>query len=1159
MKKYFTLIVSFLFVATSYAQNPGDTIVVQTFDYSMTYGSGPWSGGDRDTIAHFPNDPNLTFEKIIMSYNMRCKDDVMNTSGGNGIGCGEWDYSCNTYIHDSTRIDSILKLQASHSISNFSGSTYNYSTSPIYNYTQYIQNNLTVTSTISENSAAIGAGMDSLSFVLDTDKKAHKSQFLYKATELYALGFTNDTINAMSLNVLSGSSYANFLSIKIKNTTDTILNASTPHTSAFTEVYNANTTLNSGVNKFYFTNPFVWDSTSNLIVEFSFTNSVSSNPTLIEGEQTNEDLSLFSSDANHITVNSSESIDIPVSAMGNINNEISVSFWINGDENVLPKNSTILEAYDSNGNRTLNIHFPWNNGRIYWDCGNSGTTSYDRIDKAANLNEYTGEWSHWAFTKNATTGSLKIYRNGQLWHSGTGNTRTLDIATLKLASQGNSNGYFWDGKIKEFRVFDTEISQTTIANWMNKRIESSHPDYANLVAHYPLNEGTGTTCSDQTANQQTANFSGNVLWDFDRGNDINQFFTSSTYRPNITLFNGDYVTILATDTVLDSLVATSNTVKEYAIVPNWGSLQHDSLATLSTNSYWEAISYLYDENGNIISSTPTNIDGTINITDLPYYKRFPMAFQIMSFVTPYGIGLDLGENGKTWYFDMTDYAPVFKGPKRMTMNAGGQWQEDMDIKFFFIVGTPPRDVLETQNIWRVESKSYTAIQNNDAFEPRDHTLLANAVDYKIKTAITGHGQEGEFIPQNHRMDLDGTTQDTWQVWKECAENPVYPQGGTWIYDRAGWCPGMATDIQELNLSSIVNPGQSHTFDYGINGGSGTSNYWVSSQLVSYGAPNFSLDAAIIDILSPTNKVNYARTNPICSKPEIIIQNTGSTTLTSLTIEYWINNSPNKESYTWSGSLDFLEEVTIQLPDPSSLWLNMDSLNNEFHVEITSPNNGTDGYVHNNKMSSTFEPAPTYPNLFAVWFQTNGGVINTFTQVSETSWEIVDNNNVMIYESGTLFSNTQYRDTLEFSNGCYSFNVIDTDDDGLDFWANNDGSGMARFREVGGTWLKSFEPDFGRSIVHQFRIDNSNSTNNLELENWNLYPNPTRDKFTISGKMNEAANIEIANYLGKVVKVLDLNERGIFVKEINLEGLSSGIYFIKISNSKGDIIKKIVKQ
>ena len=50
-----------------------------------------------------------------------------------------------------------------------------------------------------------------------------------------------------------------------------------------------------------------------------------------------------------------------------------------------------------------------------------------------------------------------------------------------------------------------------------------------------------------------------------------------------------------------------------------------------------------------------------------------MAFQIMSFVTPYGIGLDLGPEGKTWYFDLTDYAPIFKGNKRITVSGGGQW------------------------------------------------------------------------------------------------------------------------------------------------------------------------------------------------------------------------------------------------------------------------------------------------------------------------------------------------------------------------------------------------------------------------------------------------------------------------------------------------------
>ena len=108
MKKLFYFLIALLLYAQGIAQNPGDTIIVQTFDYSMTYGSGPWSGGDRDTIAHFPNDPNLTFEKIILSYNMRCKDNVVNTNGqSNSIGCGAWDYSCHTYIHDSTRIDKI--------------------------------------------------------------------------------------------------------------------------------------------------------------------------------------------------------------------------------------------------------------------------------------------------------------------------------------------------------------------------------------------------------------------------------------------------------------------------------------------------------------------------------------------------------------------------------------------------------------------------------------------------------------------------------------------------------------------------------------------------------------------------------------------------------------------------------------------------------------------------------------------------------------------------------------------------------------------------------------------------------------------------------------------------------------------------------------------
>jgi len=1161
MKKLFYLLIGASFIIQSSAQNPGDTIVVQTFIHdAWTDGTGNSTGsGARDTVAYFPNDTSLTFEKIIMSYNMRCKDNNSNNPGGNSrIGCGAWDYSCQTYIHDSTRIDSILSKQASHTISSFSGNIYNYSLSPVYNYYQFQQQTALINSIISEDTIHIGNGADSLDFVIATERNSHKSQFLYKANELVALGLLNDTINALSLNVLSGSQTANFLTIKLKLTTDSMLGNINPHINGFTEVYNANTLLNSGVNRFQFINDFVWDSVSNIIVEFSITNSTNGSATLIEGEQANNNLGLFSNDANHITVNSAESIDLPTSAMSSISNEVTVSFWINGNANVLPQNTTIIEGYDVNNNRTLNIHFPWSNGRMYWDCGNSGTSSYDRIDKAASLSEYTDGWSHWAFTKNATPGDLKIYRNGVLWHSGTGHTRTIDIATLKLASQGNANGYFWDGHIKEVRIFDKELAVATINDWMIKRIDNSHPDYTNLVAHYPLNEGQGTTSLDNTINQQIATFSGNVNWNYTRGNKIGQFFTEVNSRPNINFYQGQYSLTITTDTILDSLIASANTITQYAIVPNYGTLQNDSIATVSTNTYWEAISYLFDANGNVLSVDTTNIDGLISITDLTYYKRYPMAFQIMSFVTPYGMGLDFGATGKTWYFDVTDYSPVLKGNKQITMSGGGQWQEDMDIKFLFIVGTPTRDVLEMQQIWRPQSKGYTTIMSDDAFEARSHTLLSNATSFKLRTSITGHGQEGEFIPRTHTLNLDGSNPSTysWQVWTECADNPIYPQGGTWIYDRAGWCPGKETDLREDDITPFVTPGQSHIFDYGIDGASGSSNYWVNCQLVSYDDPNFSIDASIAEILSPTTSIKHYRRNPMCSKPEVVLQNTGSSTLTSVGIKYWINGG-QQHTYNWSGNLDFLEKVEIELPDPTSLWLTINTASsNKFYVEIFEVNSSTDQYLHNNLMTSTFEASVSYPNTFALWFETNSGVVNVATQESENSWKFLNSDDNILFSSNILYANTNYRDTLTFDDGCYTFIINDEDEDGFDFWANNDGSGMARFRELGAGWLHAFDGDFGKFIFYEFKVGSSSSSIEQENYNINIYPNPSKDDIIISGDLSAFSEFIIVDNLGKIVLAEQINKNAISQK-INIKSLAKGIYFVEIDDGK--IIRKIVKQ
>tara|TARA_B110000196_G_scaffold108790_1_gene94286 strand:- start:63 stop:2114 length:2052 start_codon:yes stop_codon:yes gene_type:complete len=630
-------------------------------------------------------------------------------------------------------------------------------------------------------------------------------------------------------------------------------------------------------------------------------------------------------------------------------------------------------------------------------------------------------------------------------------------------------------------------------------------------------------------------------------------FNGNTYSYSVNPVYNYYYVYQQNILILDSVLALPDTIIERTIFPNYGTLLHDSIS-VDTNIYWQSVSYTYDTSGNVVSSNTTQIDGVINITDLLYYNRYPMAFQIMSFVTPYGNGLDLGPDGKTWYFDLTDYAPVFKGDKRITVSGGGQWQEDMDIKFYFIVGTPPREVIDAQQIWKPQSKSYTSIMADDVFEIRDMKLDPNASAYKIKTVITGHGQEGEFIPRTHFINIDGGSSEfSWQAWKECSENPIFPQGGTWIHDRAGWCPGMASDMREDMITSFVTPGSVHSVDYGVTTAAGSSNYWVSSQLISYGDPNFTLDAAVIDILSPTNKVNYERKNPICSKPKVIIQNTGNTTITSLTIEYWINNATSKEIFTWNGNLSFLEKEEVELPDPSSLWNNIIPTNNIFHAVISLPNNGTDEYSYNNNLSSTFEPSPTYPNTFALWVQTNSGAIGG---VSETSWEITDNNGLSIFTGTNLSVNQQYRDTLTFVDGCYVLKVNDTDDDGLDFWANSDGAGYIKLRNVPGTWFANFDGDFGRFIHHEFRVEDALSTSEISNINIEVYPNPATNKILVSGDLSNSSKLILTDNIGRTVSITNI-EKNNTTQKIDISNLSKGIYFISVDDNK--IIKKVVKQ
>ncbi len=1143
--KLFLLSILFFacFASTAIGQNPGDTIIVNTFNYSQTVGSG-----NRDTIISFPNLPGITYEKIIMKYNMRCKNGLVSppVSGQTNIGCGEWDYSCNTYVHDSSRVDSLLSKTNSHLIPSFTGTTFNYTNQPTYSIYPFLQQNVVLNSIISETQSPVGTGSTPNPDVVANTKFGGKSQYLFTASELISAGVTAGDIKGFLLNILGSGTPTDFLRVKMKSTTATVLSGASPDMNGWTNVYFQNTTFVTGSNRIQFYQPFTWDGTSNVIIEISFNNGQTGNNLSISSHSTSN-ISGLTSSGDHFPLFDGTNYleaDTYTGVLGTAARTIEA--WIRttvGDKEIVSWGSDVsgqkwVFRLDNTGKLRLEVN------------GGANVGTSDLRD---------GNWHHVTMRfQGNNVNAVQFFVDGiqETISASTAITLNTGSAYKVRISRGVNNRY-WDGEIDEVRIWNAFLSPTTIADWKTRKVTAAHPDFANLKAYYPLNQTSGSAVNDASANGNNMTTYTNFNWDYNRGEKLFKDFVETTLRPNMIFVQGSYNLTITPTNVNDTVLNTPYPVTTYSINAQSGTVNSDNIVASSPLNLWEATyNYLYDYSGVLVDSFPVTAQGTINITQLDYYQRWPMKFEIMSFVTPYGINLDLGPTGKTWTFDMTDYTPILKGSKRMTMERGGQRQEDMDIQFLFIVGTPQRNVLDIREIWRTESRGYTSIMSDQYFEPINVPLLANGNKFKVRTSITGHGQEGEFIPRTHFLNVNGGAPEfSWLVLKECAENPVYPQGGTWIYDRTGWCPGMATDVQESDITSFVTAGTNVNLDYGVTTASGTSNYIVSNQLVTYGPANHVLDATITEIKQPTDQVEYARFNSICNEPIVKLKNTGATTITSAKIKYWVNDVNNAMTFTWTGSMAENVSVDVTLPSPHQLWTSLSPTQNQFHAEVIEVNGASDNYALNNHHQTNFTIPEVMPSNIVVHFKTN-------LAGSESSYDIRDEQNQIIFSRSGMLSNTLYRDTVMLPLGCFSYNVYDSDDDGIKFFANNDGTGYTRFYELGGPIVKNFEADFGNGFRFNFTSNFPLSYEEMNgIERLKVYPNPTNEVLNISMRQT-GSDVELILYdqLGKVVRRENhKSENGIYEEKWNINELPNGVYILSISDGVRFDKIKVIKQ
>lgn len=176
---------------------------------------------------------------------------------------------------------------------------------------------------------------------------------------------------------------------------------------------------------------------------------------------------------------SNSTVTLPAAAFFTISDEITLSMWVYGGDDQ-PRADSVFYAENATGDRLLNVHLPFSDGQVYWDAGSD--SSLDRISQSALANQYKGQWNHWVFTKNASTGDMAIYLNGDLWHSATGKTNSMSgITVARLGSQISDKNY--SGIIDDVRIYNVSYDATEVADLFTSYATSNGVPFGWLMSY----------------------------------------------------------------------------------------------------------------------------------------------------------------------------------------------------------------------------------------------------------------------------------------------------------------------------------------------------------------------------------------------------------------------------------------------------------------------------------------------------------------------------------------------------------------------------------------------------------------------------------------------------------------------------------------------------
>lgn len=1135
---------SLIFLMAIMMAKAGDTTIVQTLTFDdIQKRRGTWK---------FPNNPD-EYSKILMHWTLKC--DPRTTR--DRFACGEWDYIAYAFVYWPTgALDSNRKEQRLYTVGNASPDTINYTLEPMHDVYNYKRQRVENQSAENEVEHVFGEGDEDMPLMAPSARM----QFMINKNELKDAGIESE-LKKLQLHANTGGIILNNLTIKIASTFST--NIDKFQDLKFTTLYQNDLEVSEeGWFSVWFTEPVEVKPLMSFIFEISY-DTESAEETLLKASVVEDNVFSAKGPDKYVYFDgTNDYIDF-----GNIDElngaeQLSIEMWVRLDQ--WEKWNRLISKGGKTGMETGN-----DQGTVYCmvrdeqnTYGNSGSVLRENV------------WTHLAmiFDGKGETNEdrLKLYVDGRetnLSFRGTipnhTNTNMFPLTISDLA--GNTTSL--EGAVDEIRIWKTALSGETVNSWYDKTLDNSHPDYAELMAYYPVSSDEDFILKDESGSGFDGRFIGVPVKRKLAAGQLFKDVQSSTMRPNIKLFEGDYVNTLVEDDYQETLLRKNISIVKWKIA--------DRIPVIEEITYaWPGgQEYEYDADGNAIDSNNVETDNVLYNETLEYYEapyQVKDRLELGRFITPYGIGLDLGPDGFTWKYDVTDYAQYLTGD--VELQAGNQ-QELIDLKFLFIEGTPPRKVLQVDRIWgQNRGYKYKNLDDDVDLAEKNVALHPEADEFKVVTRITGHGHHSdngeyphccEWKDNTHYLMANGEDVASWKIflYDECAWNPVFPQGGTWPGAREGWCPGDVVRDYNYEITGFIGDDDSVALDYDItpvpenNQGMGSGSYHIAMHLVQYDEPAFSTDVEIYDVVAPNSWPYYSRVNPVCSNPIIKVRNNGTEDITSMDFKYHVSGGP-EQTYTWSGPTKMLiphETVEVMLPIESSLFWIGDGTD-KFHVEITGANGASDEYADNNMAVTDFEMPDLYEERIVLWYLTN-------LRPNDFTYQIEDMDGNVVFSKTLLSASTLYQDTLDLPSGCYVLKLHDRQNAGLSYWAYpQQGEGYFRIYSAGGELLRGFNPDFGAGITYAFSLGEINYVEDRNYQSlMSIWPSPADEQINVSVNYDMgSAVLQIIDLNGRVLIEQNVHIREGFRREIGLDGLATGSYFIRIFNSEFDLKDKFWK-